>query len=391
MPRTNIFAAWCLASGATVSEGVFWSSIALLAYTFVGYPAAIWAYARLRPRALQKRSQFPAVTIVISAHNEEQHIARKLDSCFAQDYPADCIEVLIVSDGSTDKTVDIVRAYGNSKIQLLERKERRGKAACLNDALSVVGTEYVVFTDARQRLARSSVSALMASFSDEAVGAVSGELVFEGTETDSFASGVDAYWRYEKLIRAAEAHVDSMVGVTGALYAIRRTVYSPIPPGTILDDVLIPMNVVLQGKRVVFEPGARAFDIPSRDVSTEKRRKARTLAGNYQILALRPTLLNPLRNRLWLQYVSHKVLRLVAPGAMVTALAANVALAEESFYAALLSAQLVLYAVAFTGLLAPSLLRHRLVRFPATFCAFNWYAVLGLVQYLRNRHGHLWK
>ncbi len=374
-----------------MAEGAFWFSVALLAYTFAGYPAAIWVFARIWPRAPRKRFAQPPVTIVISAHNEEHHIARKLDSCFGQDYPPEQIEVVVVSDGSTDKTADVVRSYDNKKLRLVERSDRRGKAACLNDAMGIVSTEFVVFTDARQRLDKKSVTALMANFADESVGAVSGELVFEATEAESFASSVDAYWRYEKVIRAAEARVDSIVGVTGALYAIRSSLYLPIPQGTILDDVLIPMNVVLQGKRVVFEPEARAFDVPSRDVSTEKKRKARTLAGNYQVLALRPALLNPLRNRIWLQYVSHKVLRLVAPGAMAVAFAANVVLLNDPLYAATLSAQLVLYATALFGLLVPSLLRHRLVRLPATFCVFNWYAVLGLVQYLRNRHSHLWK
>jgi len=374
-----------------VAEVAFWCAILLLAYTFVGYPAAIWAGARLLPRPLRKQPIRPPVTIVISAHNEERHIAQKLDSCFTQDYPPEHIEVVVVSDGSTDRTVDLVRAYDNERLRLVERKERRGKAACLNDAVDAVSTDFVVFTDARQRLARNSVEALMANFADESVGAVSGELVFEGTEAESFGSSVDAYWRYEKAIRGAEARVDSVVGVTGALYALRRSLYLPIPEGTILDDVLIPMNVVMQGKRVVFEPQARAFDIPSRDVSTEKRRKARTLAGNYQVLALRPALLSPFRNRLWLQYVSHKVLRLIAPGAMAIAFSTNAVLLDRTPYMAAFTAQVVLYGVALLGLLVPSMLRHRLVRLPATFCVFNWYAVLGLMQYLRNRHSHLWK
>lgn len=374
-----------------MAEVAFWCAILLLAYTFVGYPAAIWARARLRSKPLRKQPIRPPVTIVISAHNEERHIAQKLDSCFTQDYPPEHIEVVVVSDGSTDRTVDLVRGYDNNRLRLMERKERRGKAACLNDAVDAVSTDFIVFTDARQRLARNSVEALMENFADESVGAVSGELVFEGTEAETFASSVDAYWRYEKTIRAAEARVDSIVGVTGALYALRRSLYLKIPEGTILDDVLIPMNVVMQGKRVVFEPQARAFDIPSRDVSTEKRRKARTLAGNYQVLALRPALLNPFRNRLWLQYVSHKVLRLIAPVAMAVAFATNAVLFDKTPYMAAFTAQVVLYGVALLGLLVPSMLRHRLVRLPATFCAFNWYAVLGLMQYLRNRHSHLWK
>lgn len=377
-----------------MTEAIFWGALLLLFYTYAGYPAAIWLIAHLYPRRIHCAEFTPPVTIIIVAYNEEAGIAQKLENCLALDYPADCLNVLVASDGSSDDTCECVRKFSARDVQLLTFAERRGKAACLNDAFQACRTEYVVLTDVRQRLAPNAVRALLRNFNDEAVGAVSGELVFENSSGSGFEKGVDAYWRYEKFIRYWEGVVDSVVGVTGAIYALRKSCFQPIPVGTILDDVLIPMNVVLQGKRVVFEPSALAYDVPEVEAELESRRKKRTLAGNYQMLVLRPAVLNPLRNRIWFQLVSHKLTRLVAPFAMAIAFMTNLVLAiSSSFYAVLFAMQFLLYALALTGIGRPQYQQFAAVRIPATFFTFNWYAVLGFIEFLRNRRGggHLWQ
>jgi cellulose synthase/poly-beta-1,6-N-acetylglucosamine synthase-like glycosyltransferase len=375
-----------------VIEGSFWLAVLFLVYTYVGYPSVVWAFSRLRPSAVARGDITPPVSIILVAYNEEQGIGRKIESCLAQTYPVDNIEIVVASDGSSDQTASEVRQYENRGVRLLAFAERRGKAACINDAVQACRASYIIFSDARQRLDTNAVAALMCNFADLSVGAVSGELVFEDTMNGEFAKGVDTYWKYEKFLRQAEGRVDSVVGATGALYAIRRAYFQPIPAGTILDDVLIPMNIVLQGKRVVFEPTAKVFDVPSPDAASEERRKRRTLAGNYQVIALRPALLNPFKNRLWLQYVSHKVARLLAPLAMLTALTMNVLLAGSSnLYAVLLAVQLLLYGMAFLGILRPAYLKYAVIRIPTTFYTFNWYAVLGFVEFARNRNIHLWQ
>lgn len=377
-----------------MTEAVFWGALLFLFYTYAGYPAAIWMIAQLYPRRNQRAQFTPPVTIVIVAHNEEARIAKKLENCLALDYPKDCLKILVASDGSTDGTCGHVREFASRGVRLLDFAERRGKAACLNDAVQACHTEYVVFTDVRQRLAADAVRALLRNFNDKSVGAVSGEMVFESSYGSGFEKGVDAYWRYEKFIRFWEGVVDSVVGVTGAIYALRKSYFQPIPPGTILDDVLIPMNVVLQGKRVVFEPSALAYDVPETEAAGESRRKKRTLAGNYQLLTLRPAVLNPFRNRIWFQLISHKLTRLVAPLAMFTAFVANLLLAASSgFYALLFAMQCLLYALALAGVRRPQYQHLAAIRIPATFFTFNWYAVLGLIEFLRNRRGggHLWQ
>jgi cellulose synthase/poly-beta-1,6-N-acetylglucosamine synthase-like glycosyltransferase len=370
---------------------IFWGAVLLLVYTYVGYPTAVYALGRLRPRPVHRDEFTPPVTVVIAAYNEGPRIARKLDSCLAQDYPAERLQVVVASDGSDDDTGERVRRLASPRVRLLAFETRRGKAACLNDAIAACQTDFVVLTDARQRLAPDAVRRLMGNFADATVGGVSGELVFEDISGSGFARSVDVYWRYERFLRFWEGITGSVVGVTGALYAIRKDCYRPIPPGTILDDVLVPMNIVMSGFRVGFDAGAKAYDQPSSDPAQERRRKRRTLAGNYQLLSVCPALLSPWRNHIWLRFVSHKLLRLVAPFAMAAALAANLVLAASSSrYATVLVAHIVFYALALAGAVWPSSLRFNAVRIPATFVRFNWFAVLGFVEFLRNRKAHLW-
>ena len=375
-------------------ETLFWSVMLLLAYTYVGYPAALWIVTRVYARRNHVSEFTPPITIVIVVYNEEARIVKKLENCLSLDYPGELLNIIVVSDGSDDDTSTLVQSYAAQRIRLLESPQRRGKAACINDAIQSCQSEYIVLTDVRQRLDPGALRALLRNFKDENVGAVSGELVFEVGDGSGFEKGVDAYWRYEKFIRNCEGAIDSVVGVTGAIYAIRKSYFQPIPHGTILDDVLIPMNVVLQGKRVIFEPGALAFDLPEKDLAGESRRKRRTLAGNYQLLALRPAILNPFRNRIWIQFVSHKLTRLLAPLTMVTAFTTNLLLAGTSvFYTTIFIAQFALYLLALAGIWWPRSQRHVAVRIPATFFAFNWYAVLGFIEFIRNRRrgGHLWR
>jgi cellulose synthase/poly-beta-1,6-N-acetylglucosamine synthase-like glycosyltransferase len=380
-------------TGLTMAEAVFWLSLLLLAYTFAGYPLLVAAWARLRPRPLRPLPAWtPRVAIVVVMHDEAPRVEAKLRSCLAQDYPAARLRVLVACDGCADDTARRVGGFSDPRVTLLEFARRRGKAACLNDAVASCDEEVIVFTDARQALDPAAVRWLVHGLSDPAVAAVSGELVFRGDGVQGFGQGVDAYWRYEKFIRRAEAAVHSVPGVTGALYALRRDAWRPIPPQVVLDDVIVPMQACIAGRRVVFEARALAFDEPARDAATERRRKVRTLAGNFQLLTLMPELLAPWRNPIALQFVSHKVLRLLAPWAMLALLAANAVLAAGSpGYALALGLQVLLYALPLLALAGPRLREWRVVRVAQAFVALNGFAVLGLLEFLTNRRVHLWR
>lgn len=376
-----------------MSAFVFWAALALLLHTYAGYPLLLWLQARGWPAPVARAPLEPRVAIVIVAHNEARRLRDKLASCLAQDYPAHRLRIVLASDGSTDDTAALVESLREPRVTLLTFPARRGKAACLNDAVEACSEEILVFTDARQRLDPQAVRCLVENFADARVGAASGELVFEADEGASpFARGIDAYWRYEKFIRRHEARSGSVVGVTGALYALRRELYVPIPPQTLLDDVAIPMQVAMQGRRVVFEERALAWDRPSQTPAQERLRKVRTLAGNFQLLALWPALLSPARNPLFLRFVSHKLLRLVAPLALAALLLANLALVQAGpFYAFALAAQLLFYALPLLGALSPRAARWQPVRLAGAFLQLNWCVLLGAREFLFNREAHLWR
>jgi biofilm PGA synthesis N-glycosyltransferase PgaC len=376
----------------TMALVVLVASLAILAYTYVGYPLLLAAWGRLRPREVRRASFEPPVAIVIVTHDGEALLRRKIASCLGQDYPADRLRVLVVSDGSTDATCRIAESAGDARVGLLAFADRRGKAACVNDAIDACGEDFVVMTDVRQPLERHAVRRLLANFADPEVGAVGGALEHRKEGAGTLGEGMDAYWRYEQFIRRAETRVHSMVGVAGALYALRRTCFRPVPGDTILDDVLIPMRVVLQGRRVVFEETALAFDEPLGDLSRERRRKVRTLAGNFQLFARHPALLSPWRNPVFLQLVSHKLMRLACPVALVAALAANLLLAPEgAAFVALLAAQAAGYGAAAIGMVWDGARRFRLVRLAMTFVSLNAFVVLGFVEFASGRDTHLWK
>ncbi|UPG92081.1 glycosyltransferase family 2 protein [Luteibacter aegosomaticola] len=367
-----------------------WGSALLLAHVFVGYPLLIWLWARLRPRPVARKAWLPTVSIVVAVHDGERHIRTKLANLQGLDYPAELIDIVIACDGCHDNTVTVARRSTDPRLTVLDFPNRRGKAACVNDAVALTRGEVLLMTDVRQRLSPAALKELVANLADPAVGAVSGELHMENIRT-GFAQGVDFYWRYEKMIRHAESTAGSMIGVTGAIYAMRRSLFTPMPLGTVLDDVMVPMRVAAQGKRVVFEPRAMAWDQPSQEPETERRRKIRTLAGNYQLLQLAPWLLSPIRNPLWFCFMSHKVLRLLAPWLIVALFLSTGFLFNRH----------PMYALAFCGLGAGALLvgLARLrpgvgswlpARIAVAFFYLNLFAAQALLAFARNRRLHLW-
>ena len=374
-------------SSAEGCQLLFWFSLAALAYTFIGYPVLIGLLANFAGRTIHKSppSSTPSVSVVLVAFNEEERILPRIENLLAASYPADKLEFLVVTDGSTDGTVAKLRAFPDPRVRVLARESRFGKSACLNAAIPQARGEIVVLCDARQRFAPHTIPELVANFSDPALGAVSGSLEIDPAAT-GVGGGVDLYWKLEKFIRASEGRFSSTIGATGAVYAIRRELFQTIPNDTILDDVVIPMQIAVNhGKRVSFDPTAPAYDPQTTDPAKEKRRKTRTLAGNFQMLAQHPGWLLPWRTGLWWQLLSHKYSRIVAPVFMVTMFASNAVLAGEPIYREIFLAHVAFYALALLGLALPSL-RWKLFSVPAGFVFLNLMTVGGCVNWLRGAY-----
>jgi poly-beta-1,6-N-acetyl-D-glucosamine synthase len=367
-------------------------AIALLFYIYVGYPALMWMWAARRRRIVASAPTEPLVSVIVVAHNEAARIGGRIENLLAIDYPRERLEIIIASDGSTDETVERARAFQDRSVVVHAFHQRRGKPAVLDEIVPTARGEIVVLADARQRFDAHALRALAAPFVDPRVGAVSGELVLTNDTDATTGSGVGFYWRYEKLIRRSESGVDSTVGATGAIYAIRRSLFQQIPADTVLDDVLIPMNVVRRGFRVLFEADAVAYDRVAVTTREEFTRKVRTIAGNFQLFVRERWLFNPRRNRLWFQTVSHKAARLVTPLLHVVAFVANVPLAADPWLGLLLAVQTVFYASAFGGfLLRNARTRMRLLSVPYAICLLSWATVVAFVRYVSGRQEVTWE
>jgi poly-beta-1,6-N-acetyl-D-glucosamine synthase len=378
----------------TSIEVVFWVSLSVLAYAYAGYPAIVLALGRFRAHPTRHAPETPTITVVIAAHNEERAIAGKIENCLGLAYPPDRLNLVVVSDGSTDRTATIVGGYATripERVTLVSLLHRRGKAHALNVGVARASGEIVLFADARQHFDAQVARALTQNFADSAVGAVSGELMLRSAGRDGQGEGLGLYWRYEKAIRQAESRWGSTMGYTGAVSAVRRSLFDPLAEDTLVDDLVTPLRLIAKGYRVVFEPRARAYDTISALPGREFARKVRTLAGVLQTCLNVRTLVGHLPPWAWWQLVSHKLLRLLVPYLLVVALVAS-ALVPGRGYRAMLLAQVTLYALGVAGLALPGRWRRsRILALPATFLLLNSAAVVAAFRYMIGGRLDLWR
>ena len=370
----------------------FWAAAVLLAQTYFLYPLWLLLLSRLRPASHATplgSGAWPTVSLVVAAHDEASCIDEKLRNSLELDYPPDRLEVLIGSDGSIDGTDALVRAYPDPRVQL-SAAPRAGKTSVLNRCIPAARGEVVVLSDANTRIEPGALKALVRHFADPEVGAVCGRLqLYNPTRAEYEES---AYWKYESWLKAMEGTQGAVVGANGGLYALRRELFRPLPPSTIVDDFVIALRLLDQGYRVLYEPEALAEEETTEDYDREFARRARIAAGNFQSLGLVPGLLSPLRGFPAFAFWSHKVLRWCAPALMLVALAANAALLDQPFYRFTMAAQVGFYALAMLGSMAvgPSPLR-RVAGVAYYFVTMNLAIVVGFWRFLRNSQAAAWE
>ncbi len=376
----------------------FWSLLSLTIYCYFGYPLLLWITARLWPNPVRKGSYQPDISVVLSVWNEEDVIKEKVQNLLSLDYPKEKMEVLIGSDGSTDETTRLIRGFNDPRIRLIERPQRQGKMATLNELVQAARNEAIVFCDARQTFAPDALRELAANFADRHVGCVSGELIFvEKGQEGGTAKGVNLYWNYEKFIRKHESRIHSMLGATGAIYAIRRELFVPIPTRVVLDDMYVPLQIIRKGYRAIFDESARAYDHAADSPREEHRRKTRTLFGNYQIFGLFPDLFNPLRSPVAIQLFSHKLLRLLIPLFLVLLFIMNLILIGEPLYQIAFYLQITFYAMAVIGALSRYQkhgmfnLISRICYIPYVFCLLNFSALAGTLRFFSSKQEVTWE
>jgi poly-beta-1,6-N-acetyl-D-glucosamine synthase len=388
---------------------IFWIAAALVGYSYLGYPAWLWLRSRWSPRPVRRSSgqssgqssgrsssqsadqssAVPAVTAVMVVRNEEAVIARKIENLLTLDYPHARLDLVVVSDGSSDRTPAILADYARdsrvgTRLRTLIKPASEGKAVGLNDAIKLATGEVLLFTDARQRIESSALRLLIENFADPDVGAASGELMLGDPTSGETGEGMGLYWRMEKKIRELESASGSVAGATGAIYCARRKLLDPLPAGTILDDVLLPMQIVRRGYRVIFDARARAWDSPDLGEGREFSRKVRTLSGNYQLLQLAPWLLSS-QNAIRFEFITHKLSRLAVPFALLALLIASMFLSQP-FYRVALGVQLAFYALSLAALAGVKIGPLSRIADPArTFVVLNSAAIVAFINFVTGR------
>ena len=369
---------------------VFWLSLAGILYTYVGYPMAIWLVARVRPRPWKFAPITPSVSIVLAVHNGAALLPRKLQQLLHLDYE-NVKEIIIVSDGSTDGTAEILSGERHPRMKVIVLKEHCGKAAAVNAGMAQATEDVILFLDIRPEIAPAAIRQLVGNFADAKVGCVAGELILRREDHATTAAVVGGlYWRYEKWIRKCESAIDSPVGVSGCFYAIRRELAVQQPAGMILDDMFQPLSIIRQGYRSVLDVNANVYDALPESAAGEFHRKVRTLAGNFQLFRLAPWTLT-LQNRVLYQLVSHKVMRLIAPYWMVLLLVSTLALSPGSrIYAVLAAIEIFSVVLAIVSLRFKIPVVHRVAAPASALLMLNAAAVVGFYRFLFT-DGPLWK
>jgi cellulose synthase/poly-beta-1,6-N-acetylglucosamine synthase-like glycosyltransferase len=373
----------------TTAVAIFWGSVLVLAYVYAGYPVLAAWMAHRYSRPVRRGPALLPVCLLITAHDEEGVIASKLENALALEYPRDLLQILVVSDGSTDRTAEIVRGFASAGVELIDLPRRRGKPSAIKAGMAATEAEIVVLSDADTLLDREALRHLVAAFADPDVGGVSGDVRVTGGRA-ALGISEDLYYRYERWVQRSESEVWSMVGADGGLYAVRRALFPALPSDTILDDLAIPMAVVRQGRRIVLEPAARAIEQGPRTARDEFARKVRIAAGAVQYLVRGGWRPAPSR-QVFLAVLSHKALRWMAPLLGVLAVAAALGLAPGSpFYATAVIVAAGMLLTGLVGCVAP-LRRCAPVAVLHFLCLTHAAAVVGLVRGCAGRQAVTWR
>ena len=369
---------------------LFWLSLTVLAYIYVGYPLLVWALATLVGREPARKPITPAVSLLIPAYNEETHIEAKLRNSLTLDYPKVKLEIVVASDGSTDRTNALVRTFKDDGVKLLIMRDNIGKSAMLSRTVPLLRGEIIVFSDASSELEPNALKQIVRSFADRTVGCVSGLYRLRGGATDLRSEGEGLYWRYETFIKRQESRLHSILGAHGAFYAIRQERFTRLGDATINDDYIVPMRIVQQGYRAVYDPSAVSWEREHASVEGEFARRRRIAAGNCQQIVELRGMLNPMHGWVALSFFSHKVLRTLAPLFMLTLLIASFA-TPSPWGPTLLALQAALYLSAALGYVVQR--QGKVVKWlspPLYFCMGNLAMLAGLIRFCFSRDRFAW-
>lgn len=381
-----------LEGGKTVAEVIFWSVFALTVYTYIGYSLVILLLASIIRNPVAKDSIEPKVTFLITAYNEEKNIAAKIEQTLSLDYPGDRLELIIASDGSSDRTDDIVRGFADRGVRLIRVEGRVGKTATQNVAVQQATGEIIIFSDATTRYERSAIRNIVRNYADPTVGAVSGRYEYFNPTGASIGTGSILFWKYENLIKRLQTNIKTITGCCGCIYSVRRSAFVPLP-ADIISDLVEPLKVVERGYRIVFEPEAVAFEETTERSNEEFWMRVRVVTRGMRGLLYMRSLFNPARHAfVAFQLLSHKVLRWLIPLFLLTLFIANLFLVGRPFYNVTLALQVAFYLFALIGLLIERRgFFAKLLSIPLYFTTVNVAAVVAMYRVWKGYKAVTWE
>jgi cellulose synthase/poly-beta-1,6-N-acetylglucosamine synthase-like glycosyltransferase len=371
---------------------IFWSAVFIVFYTYLGYSLLIILLSRLFNRQVQRQEIEPAVTFLITAYNEEKNIHRKLENVLSLDYPMDKLDILVASDGSTDRTDDIVRSFARRGVRLLRVEGRVGKTATQNLATEQAHGDIIIFSDATTNYDREAVRKIVRNYADPTVGAVSGRYEYFNPTHAPIGIGNILFWKYENLIKRSQTRIKTITGCCGCIYSVRRCLYEPLPPD-IISDLVEPLKILEKGYRIVFEPEAIAYEETTEKAREEFRMRIRVISRGMRGLLYMKQLFNPLRyGFVAFQLISHKLLRWLVPIFMAVIFTANLFLLGSPLYNAAFIAQVLFYAMALAGWLGERFnLRLKPFSIPLYFSTVNLAALISLVRTWKGYKAVTWE
>ncbi|MDQ2841508.1 MAG: glycosyltransferase [Acidobacteriota bacterium] len=377
-----------------LAQLVFWSAVFALFYAYLGYPLLLALLSLLRGRGAsgERAGYAPAVSLLIAAYNEEESIERKIRETLALRYPAGKLEILVVSDGSCDRTDEIVRSFPDGRVRLLRVEGRRGKTNAQNQGVSLCRGEVIVFSDATATYHPESIERLVAPYADDRGGAVSGRYkYFDLASASPTGLGSIAFWNYENVIKTLQSRLGTLTGCSGCIYSVRKSCYVPLPDDA-CSDLVEPLNVVKGGHRVAFAPEALAYEETTASSAQEFRMRVRVATRGMRGILSVTDLLQPWRHP-WtaFQLFSHKIMRWLVPVFLAILFLSNLFLLSRMEYRVLAALQLAFYAFAVLSLVAPLHKRWKPLGLPLFFCTLNAAAAIGLWQVLRGNKFTTWE
>ena len=375
-----------------IAKGIFWVSLCSIVYTYLLYPLILKVFVSLRPRrrTCPEPEPMPDVALLIPAYNEEFVIREKIENSLSIDYEQSKLEIVVASDGSQDHTNRIVREFKNGGVRLLAYPRREGKVNVINKSVPQISAEIIVLSDANTMYERPAIRELVRHFSSREVGCVCGELRLVNSCQDTDGNCERLYWDYERALKRMEGEIGTVLGANGAIYAIRRDLFEPLPSDTIIDDFVLSMKIAAKGYRIVYEPKAVGVE-HTQSLRDEFRRRVRIGVGNFQSVRMLRSLLNPLKGLIAFSFWSHKLLRWMVPFCLVGAIVSNLFLLEGPFYRTALAGQTSFYIFALLGMLKTTKkLKLLLLDFAHYFVTLNVALFCGFLKFLVGWVSPVW-